>query len=97
MRIQQRVSGLLVGGALVTFLFTLVTFVSSVAPLQAQDCFTVGTVIGAGCLMEGFTPEECPSCAYPLCGMYAFPPGYPPDYNCAVTCGAGAVNAGCTG
>lgn len=85
---------LLTGGALATFAFTLVTFVSTVTPLHAINCWDVGFAVGQNCLEE-VGAENCASCAYPLCGMYAFPPGYPPDYQCALTCGAGAESAGC--
>ena len=92
---------LLLGGATLTFLVTLATFVSSVATVRADNCYNDGFYgIGDNCIEEcsqpGYPWGTCANCSAYFCGLLAWPgPPYDPDWECYETCRDGAANRGC--
>jgi hypothetical protein len=96
MKERSGVSSLLLGGAVATFVLTLVTFLSGVSTASAEDCTEVGHQIGYDCIggdSGGGTWDHCGQCGEYYCSLYC-PPWADPQ--CWGTCVDGVYGVGCT-
>jgi hypothetical protein len=96
---ESRGFRLVISGAVLTFLFTLATFVSSVATVHATNCWADGYYgIGPNCAEECMNSQwqTCAECASHYCRLLAgYQPEGPWDSECGLTCFVGADEWGC--
>jgi hypothetical protein len=94
MRGDSQASNLVLGGAVATFVLTVVMFISSVVGVRATDCYDDGLYgIGPNCIEEWQGQfSSCFDCAVTYCMLLS---GGGSDAECLYSCLGGADESGC--